>query len=226
MLNDFFTNFYPAAEAKRVVLPANSPITLDELKRHCRIDDNNSDTILQDYLDSATEYCERDSGRVFITQTWKLTLPYFQSALSPPHQPLRSVFAVLPLWYRDVIPLPHPPLQSVTNVSYIDSGGTQRTLTEGTDYLVDTTRIYGSIRPPMNKVWPVTQINNPAAVSISYVAGYGDDPSTVPAVARQAVRVLAAFMNEYREPTIVGTIVADVSLGVKALLDHIRIIEA
>jgi hypothetical protein len=72
------------------------------------------------------------------------------------------------------IPLPYPPLISITSVKYLDATGTDVPMTLGTDY-----RILGqadlmarpAIAPLYSKTWPVA-LRDDASVRIRYTCGY------------------------------------------------------
>jgi len=60
----------------RVTAPADRPVTLAEVKNHCRIDHSDDDTLVQSYIDAAVAHVEGWSGvlgRCLVTQTWRQT---------------------------------------------------------------------------------------------------------------------------------------------------------
>ena len=77
------------------------------------------DDLLNEKLQSAIDDAEDFTGRQLLTATFKGYLDEF-----PPD--------------KDYIELPFGNLQSVTSIKYKDSDGTETTLTENTDYLVET----------------------------------------------------------------------------------------
>jgi uncharacterized phiE125 gp8 family phage protein len=212
---------------RRIVEPATALVTSAQVCSQSHIDSDtaaaDADLITQ-YIQVATDHCEQDCGRSFITQTWRYSLPRFDHQTWVP----QWVGATIP-FYFDLAPgkravyLPRPPLQSVTSVEYYDETGTLQTL-DPSQYAVDTYGMMGSIRPVNN--WPQTQQWNPAAVVITYVAGYGDTPNTVPSVAVQAVLLTVALLYEYREPILSGSIISSLPMGIREWLDTIRVVEA
>ena len=73
-----------------VTAPATYPVTLAELKSHLAIDVATEDTRLTSLIAAATDLCEIFTGRSFVTQTWKLTMPSFPYANNELFLPLGS----------------------------------------------------------------------------------------------------------------------------------------
>jgi uncharacterized phiE125 gp8 family phage protein len=209
----------------RTVAPVNPLLTVDAVKSHCRIDTTADDALIGMYVLAATEHCEQDCGRSFLTQTWQYSVERFDHHIHIP----QWVGATIP-YYWDLAPqkrvmfLLRPPLQDVVSIQYTDENGDQQTL-DPSQYTVDTTGLFGSVRPAPNCQWARTQMDNPAAVVVTYVAGYGDTPASVPASAQMATLLLAAHMYEHREPVITGTIVSSMPMGIREWLDPIRVLE-
>jgi uncharacterized phiE125 gp8 family phage protein len=57
--------------------PAIDPITLTEIKAHCRIDISDDDTYLGTLIKAGTSYIEKLTGIRFVTQTWYYYLDSF-----------------------------------------------------------------------------------------------------------------------------------------------------
>lgn len=115
--------------------------------------------------------------RAHITQTWQLVLDRFP--------PLRCG--------RDwTIYVPRPPLQSVSSITYLDNEGDQQTLASS-KYRVDSSSRVGRITPAYGESWPATRPVT-GAVTITFVAGYGDAATDVPEETRQAILILAGQM--------------------------------
>ena len=211
----------------RTTPPTTQLITTAQVRAQSRIDsDSGDDDLISTYIDVATEHCEEDCSRSFITQGWQYSCEKFDKHLHIP----QLVGATVPFYFdlapqKRILFLPRPPLQSVQSVQYFDENGVLQTL-DPSQYVVDTTGMFGSIRPVMNGQWPRTQIDNPASVIVSYTAGYGDTPVMVPAGARMAVTYFAAYLYEFREPAVIGTVVNQMTISIKELLDPIRTIEA
>jgi uncharacterized phiE125 gp8 family phage protein len=156
--------------------PAVEPLSTAEAKDHLKITHSDDDTIIDSYVTAARLWCEAFIQRQLITATWELVLDAF---------------------WADAIPLPFPPLASVTSVQYIDTDGDSQTFSSD-DYVVDTKSAPGRIYLAYNESWPTTrQVRE--AVTITYVAGYGASGSDVPEEIRTAIRLLTAHYYEHRE---------------------------
>lgn len=97
----------------------------------------------------------------------------------------------------DALELPWPPLQSITSITYYDTDGDEQTWSAD-EYAVDITTIKGRVRPAYGETWPATRVMM-GAVTITYVAGYGDDRDDVPEPIRRAILWRIASWYENRE---------------------------
>ena len=174
--------------------PTTEPVTLAEAKTHLRVDGSDEDTFIEGLIQAAREWCEDYERRAYIT---------------------RTITAKFDRFYSTII-LPMPKIQSVTSVKYLDTAGTEQTLS--TDYYdVDTYREPGAITLAYNKTWPTTRdINN--AVEVVFVAGYGD-ADDVPERVKCAIKLLIGHLYENRETTSPINI-SEVPLGIKSLLTN------
>jgi uncharacterized phiE125 gp8 family phage protein len=190
-----------------VTAPIVDPVSLTELKAHLNLDDVNlaggDNDLLKIYLDAALAMVDGRAGelqRALITQTWDLRLDCFPSGAGS-------------------IELPLAPVQSVTSVTYVDSDGDSQTVSSyqvvgiGTHDLSD-------VAPAFAATWPSTRAELEAVV-VRFVAGYGDEPSDVPARIRRAILLRAAGMYAEREPT--GEHAPHDSGEIDALLDDYRL---
>lgn len=179
--------------------PLVEPVTVTEAKRHCRVDGNDEDSDFDIFIAAARRQVEKWEWRSHLTQTLTLTLPRF-----PACQTIR---------------LPRPPLQSVTSITYLDVDGDSQTV-DSSDYIVDTANEPGIVVPAYGVSWPSTRSNHPAAVTIVYVAGYGDDPEDVPAETRQAIKLTIGHLYKNREAVVETEMGLEVlPIGVDAFLN-------
>ncbi len=186
-----------------VTPPAEEPVTLTEAKNHLRVDLTDDDSLISALIVAAREHAEAITRRAFITQTLKLSLDAFPANNGP-------------------IYVPMPPLQSVNSLKYFNTGGVEQTLTEGTDYLVDNESEPGRITPAPDTGWPATQ-NRPNAVSVEFVAGFGD-ASKVPQGIKQAILLMVGHWYENREAvTMQGNNAGELPMAVDSLLMMHRI---
>jgi uncharacterized phiE125 gp8 family phage protein len=178
----------------RTVAPTILPVTLDEAKKHCEIDDDAQNAKVNAWVLAATAVAESVTNRGLMTQTWKLLLDDFADDISLPMA---------------------APLQSVTSVKYYDTDGVQQTLAT-TVYRIDTDSEPGRVVLKPDQSWPSIQSGRGQAVEIIYVCGWTD--GNVPDGIKHAVLLLVGSYSEHREA------VTDVTpnvlpFGVSALLD-------
>lgn len=181
--------------------PDNEPLTLAEIKTHCRVDDTDDDDYLFGLIIAARRYAEEYTRRAFIRQTWRMKLQTFDN----------------------VIEIPKPPLLSIDSFTYLDTNGNDQAVAASI-YYVDTDSIPGAIRLSYGQAWPEHR-RQQDAITITYQAGYGDVPSDVPAELRHGVKLLVAHWYEQREESVIGSglNVHHIPLGLKSLLGMHRL---
>jgi uncharacterized phiE125 gp8 family phage protein len=184
--------------------PANSPVTLDDVKLALRIDGTSDDAFLQGEIDAVTGELDGPHGwlgRCLITQTLRLTLDYFPDHV--PH-PARNLVKPLPNNRGRRIYLPFPPLQTVDAVKYTDEDGQEQTLDSSRYRVVADAHPYGYIELNQDETWPPTD-DIGAAVQIDYTAGYGDDASAVPERVKTYIKARVAARDQARSAVHIGS---------------------
>ena len=114
------------------------------------------------------------------------------------------------------MPISIGPISSFTMLEYQDADDTEQTL---------ATTVYGTdLISPVNKVylkegqtWPATR-QNPNAVKMTFVAGYGATASDVPEHYKTAIKMLVSDMFEHREAS--GVDLLKENNTIKALLNR------
>lgn len=177
-----------------VTAPTTEPLTVQEVKDHLRILDSDEDSLLYTYITAARQFVENQTRRALITQTWDLKLDEFPK-------------------FDEVIELPKSPIQSVTSITYTDENGDSQTLSTAIE---DLTSIPARLTPAYQLDWPTTRdiIN---AVTIRYVAGYGDSASDVPMALRHAIKLCIGHLYENRETSTTLSL-SEVPLAFNALI--------
>ena len=137
------------------------------------------DTYLQSLIKTARKYCEKHENRAYITQTWELHMNEFPSD-------------------NGVIELPFGSLQSVDSITYKDSDGNTTTLTENTDYIVNTNAICGKIAPVYGGSYPSFTPYPLLPVIITFTCGYGDSASDIPERVKLAMKLLIQHWYDNR----------------------------
>lgn len=155
---------------RRTVNPTNLPIELSDARKQCEIGDGDTthDSHLLRLARAAVGDVERATRRALITQTWVLTLDEFP----------------------DEIEIPRPPLQSLS-IQYVNDAGSTVTLATS-EYQIE----YGTpacVEPGYAKAWPATRPETNNAVQVTFVAGFGDNPSDVPSEYQNVILELIAF---------------------------------
>lgn len=166
--------------------PVNDPVTLNEVKEHIHVDFYDEDARIADFIKAATQRLDgRDGslGRCLVTQTWNLTLDRFTSEIA----------------------IPLPPCQSIDAITYVDPDGVTQTLapTEYQAFALGTVE-GAKVRPAYGKSWPTIR-NVPEAVTITFTAGFGDDPEDIPEPIRTAIKMRVGHLFEHRESVTMGS---------------------
>ncbi len=199
-----------------VTPPAVEPLTLDQAKSHLRVDHTAEDDAITDAIAEARELVEQHTGRRLITQTVRLSLDRFPPFEEGGFDWLGGSFDGWDKWQSKGAPnLPinairlFPfPAQSVTSVKYLDSAGTLTTLVANTDYVTHLPHQPPLVYPTPGRFWPITQFARLGTVQVEFVAGYGDDGSAVPGLAKRAMKLALTYWYEHRgdglDPTTVG----------------------
>lgn len=180
--------------------PTVEPATLTEAKLHLRVDGTDEDNLITDLIKASRAWCEHQSGRAFLEQTWRMSLDEFPD--------------------EDQIVLPRPRLASITTIKYYDISGVQQTMSS-TLYQVDTEDEPGAVYPAPNTTWPDTQSGRINAVEIVYVAKCAASAAALDPRIKQAVLLLVAHWYQNREDALVGTISKEVEHAARELMRQI-----
>lgn len=151
--------------------PATEPVTLAEAKLHLEISGSDYDDKVTSLIQESREQVERDTDSALITQTW---LQKFYS------------FNELRLAKR--------PIQSITSITYYDSGNDSQTLASSV-YSFDSQR--RMIHLAYDQDWPDT-VGRWDAVTVTFVCGYGA-ANDVPEIYKQAMLLLIGNYFENRD---------------------------
>lgn len=167
---------------KVITAPTIEPVVLSEVKEHLRIDHSEEDTKLDIFITAARQHFEQRTGRTLHQTTLEIAMNRFPGS-------------------SDAIRLPRAaPLQSVTSVKYVDSGGTENTWASS-GYIVDTYEDVGQVVLAYGASWPSYTPYPLNSVRIRYVAGIlNASPQTYPEEGiRQCIFLLVGGMYESRE---------------------------
>lgn len=146
--------------------PLVEPLTAAEAKARLNIGDEISDQVIDAYIMASRQVIDGADGwlgRAINTQTWRGALDQF------------------PTDCGGKINIPLPPLQQVTEVNYLDVDGSVVIVPPANYQVVMGPRPY--LLPV--SAWPI--VSGFDAISIVFVAGYGDDGIDVPEPIRTAI---------------------------------------
>jgi len=171
--------------------PTSEPLTVPGVRQYLRIDDDRDDPVITDLIKAARGLAETSTRRQLMRATWKYS---FQA------------------WPDTEIVLPHPPLSSVSSITYLDTAGDRQTWSSD-DYDVQTDEP-GRIRPAYGEVWPAVR-HDLDAIQVTYLAGYAS-ASAIPELILLGMRLLIGHWLENREATAQGINLTQIPLGVEA----------
>lgn len=142
------------------------------------------DVLIEDLITASREHCEKTQQRAYITQTWVMKLDAFPGSSMPSKS--------------RIIEIPRPRLQSITHIKYKDTDGVEQTL-DTSVYVVSTFNDQGgSVSLAHNQSWP-TVLSEADAVTITFVAGYGDTAAKIPKDIISAIKLILGDLYEHRE---------------------------
>ena len=160
----------------RTAPPAVAPVELSDLEAYLRIDPDSEDTLLGQLLDAALGPVEDFLRRQLITASWTRTLDAFPA--------------------EEFIELERPPLQSITSFKYVDADGVTQDV-DAAIYSADVASDPGRIVLGYGESWPGAR-GQLDAVTIVYVAGYGDAAADVPERYKLALKYLVSQYYTHR----------------------------
>lgn len=198
--------------------PAIEPVSIDLVRRHCRIDQGSDDDLLGIYLTAARISVERYLGAALITQTvlWTMTP---EDRIWPGSHKLRGV-----------LELPRHPTKSVETVTVLDTRGNSTAIGPATlpipanacllGYRLDLAQSPARLTIGLDTVlsdgrWlRHVELEN---IQVEMIAGYGDNASGIPTTVIQAILLTTAFLYENR-----GDVGAALPQAAEWLLDFNR----
>lgn len=181
--------------------PAGEIFTAADMREHLRreSDETDQDTVIESYIAAARGWVEAYTRRRLLTQTVRLTLDGFGRA--------------------DAVHLPIAPIQSVSQVQYLDANGTWQTV-DAAGYRLITSPSPNELRPAYGQTWPVPRLDVDV-VRIDLVVGYGAAAADIPEPILQAIRLLVAGWFANRESA--GDVGDAVPFGVTHMLSRYRL---
>lgn len=161
------------------------------------------DDLLTAIMYAGIEHVENITRRKLLTQTWEYYLDEFPDV--------------------DFIKIPFGNLASVTLITYKDSAGTTTTLTENTDYLVETNGDgIGRIVLPYGVSWPSFTPWPSKPITIKFVCGW-TTAELVPYSIKAALKLIGTDLYENREGQVLSSFSYQENKAVNALLASSRL---
>jgi uncharacterized phiE125 gp8 family phage protein len=185
--------------------PLKEPVTIDDAKKHLRVDDDytDDDSLLVNMVVDARSWVEQYLWRKLISQTW---------------------YAYLEEWPAgEYIELPFGTLQSVIAIKYTDTDAVENTWSSG-EYIVGTDYLKGRVTLGYGYTWPNESLLDSNPIEIEFKCGYGDDPGDVPGIIRRGINIMVAEMYENREISVFGQSMKEHPL-IESLLAMYRLTE-
>jgi uncharacterized phiE125 gp8 family phage protein len=186
----------------KLVTPASGlVVSLEDAKKHLRVDFNDDDELITALIKAATRSAEKFLGRSLLDQTFDFFMDAFPSEKT---------------WFE----LPVPPLIEVQKISYKDSSGDYVDMDQSS-YEVDDASQPARISLVSNGSWP-SPLSVLNAVRVTFRAGYltQDSPAQadVPADIIAAIKLQIGHLYENRESVVISTPVFALPQGSEFLL--------
>ena len=199
-------------ETTLTLAPTVEPISLDEAKRHLRIDidETDHDDYLQDLIVVARQRVETVTWRKLVTQTWTAYLSDW-----PGGEYIELPFGTLQSVTPEVI-------DGVSGIKYTDSAGDTYSWVS-TEYIVGTDYQKGRVTLADGYTWPNETLYPSNPIEIVFICGYGLAVS-VPSQIKHAMKMIMSELFENREISIIGTIQKEMET-VNNLLSDFRLNE-
>ncbi len=191
---------------RRVAPATNLPISLDDAKRHLRVEHNDEDALILALVAVATAELETVLGRTLCETTWQASLDAFPQ--------------------DDALFLPMVPLLTLDALAHYDETGLL-TMFDMNAIIVDAVSEPARILPAPGTTWPATQAR-PNAVLVTYKAGYklggstAEQQAAVPPEAVAWLKLRIGALYTHRESWTVGDKLND-NPFIDRLIDGLRV---
>jgi hypothetical protein len=176
--------------------PTEEPISLFDAKKHLRVDNDYDDTLIGALITSARTMVEMTINRCLLTQTLLWTMSQDPPSGALPLLPLPllilPVILTAPQVMNKPLELPRSPVQSITSITETDIMGNVTTL-DTTQYIPDLAVDPARVR--LNWLVVPRWLQH---IQVTFVAGYGSTPASVPLPIVLAIKMWIAFLYEHR----------------------------
>jgi hypothetical protein len=182
-----------------ITAPVKEVVTLDQAKKHLRVDNNDDDDLIQILMAAARDYAQDYTGTSFITQQLEYCISQKPFTGAYPFVSLPFPITIYPLWYpwpnvmNYPTDLPRRPLQSVDNVGYGIWGQT--------DQQLDPSEYDADLRLGRVNFHAGAIPGGQDYLLFRFTCGYGPDGSYVPGSIVAGVLAILAHLYENRGDT-------------------------
>ncbi len=189
--------------------PADTPVSLTELKTYLRVDDDTEDALLDAMIKGGVETAETYLGRSLITQMLRQSLDYW-----PARQASDARFP----WFDGprIVELARPPVQSIVAVTVYDQDDQSSVIASSAYRLANGSNDRARLVLHKGQSW-AADLRPTDAIAIDYIAGYGDTASDVPEPIRQGLMALIGFWFEHRDGAAWQTALPPLPIGAASL---------
>lgn len=184
-----YTGYKVTTESAKLAVP------LEDARLQLRLDDlAHDDAYVEALIYAQVSYVENQYACALLSKT------------------IEEYHSAFPMLSSDGLWLKIAPFQSVTSIKYINSAGTEITWSIS-EYEAKIYKNGAFIVPKVAYSWPTDLSERPDAVKITYEAGYGATPASIPAFVKLGIlaRVGRAY-TQREDPLTNGTSYSDVIL--------------
>jgi uncharacterized phiE125 gp8 family phage protein len=192
----------------KVVTPPSTELSLSTVKSYLRIDFTDDDTLITSLIQSARERAEQYCNRAFITQTLEAYYDQIEKNFTLPRAPIQSVSTVKLIYLNEVSTL-------TQNADYYVMGNQ--------DQWITITATTYNLPPGFSPGDDLSRYH----LDVTYIAGYGNSYSNVPAGIQEAIMKMVGAAYEVREDVALinkGMQLMEIPNDAKSLLDAYRVV--
>ena len=178
----------------------SEPVTLEELKAYLRVDHDEEDSLITSLGVAARQAIETKIQKVIPTTTFDYSLaelPFGGGYYDRRVRANPTIYNWLPTHGGAPIVLPRAPLKSITSITYIDSSGDSQVVPTSVYQAIPSSNGPGMVKLRPNQVWPIPYPTY-GAVTIRFVAGMGDDGTTVPDAIKTVIKMVVDDIYNHR----------------------------
>lgn len=183
----------------KVLTPAiGLAVSLGDMKDYLRVTTSDDDSMITSFIKASMAFVRNYTRMSLITETLQLTMDGFTEGEDRLLELGAGIHTGSRNYYTgscNAAELPFSPIQSITSVKTYARDNTETTFSSaGYSYGETSGKLY------LNDgyQWP-SDLRDTDSVVITYVSGFGDDDSAIPADIAQAIKMHVAQMYECRE---------------------------